>query len=93
MNAKAHLEKAIALNPDFAEAYYKLGLLLKEEGDPEAQEYFRKAVSLNSEYAEAECELAIALVAQKDFETARNHFLNALEILSLIHISEPTRPY
>ena len=34
MNAKAHLEKAIALNPDFAEAYYKLGLLLKEESDP-----------------------------------------------------------
>ena len=31
MNAKAHLEKAIALNPDFAEAYYKLGLLLKEK--------------------------------------------------------------
>ena len=49
MNPKAHLEQAIALNPDFAEAYFKLGLLLKEQGDPEAYEHFRKAVSLNSE--------------------------------------------
>ena len=36
MNAKAHLEEAIALNPDFAEAYYKLGLLLKEQGEQDA---------------------------------------------------------
>ena len=31
MNAKTHLEKAIALNPEFAEAYYELGMLLKNE--------------------------------------------------------------
>ena len=33
MNAKAHLEEAISLNPEFAEAYYKLGLLLQEENE------------------------------------------------------------
>ena len=31
MKAKAHLEEAIVLNPEFAEAYYKLGLLFKKE--------------------------------------------------------------
>ena len=30
-NARSHLEKAISLNPEFAEAYYELGVLLKEE--------------------------------------------------------------
>ena len=32
MNAKKHLEKAIALKPEYAEAYFELGILLKEEG-------------------------------------------------------------
>jgi len=31
MDAKKHLQKAINLNPDYAEAYYELGLILKEE--------------------------------------------------------------
>ncbi|MEJ6622117.1 MAG: tetratricopeptide repeat protein, partial [Opitutae bacterium] len=62
MNAKTHLEKAIVLNPDFAEAYFELGMLLKEDGDiKESIKTLRKAVSINNDYAEAQCELAIAL--------------------------------
>ena len=34
-NARSHLEKAISLNPEFAEAYYELGVLLKEENSIE----------------------------------------------------------
>ena len=47
MDAKAHLSKAIALNPDYSEVYYELGLLLKKDGDTDqALEHFQKAVSL-----------------------------------------------
>ena len=60
MNAKDHLEKAIALNPEFSPAYYNLGLLLKANSDfAGALKNFHKAVSLDTEFAEAECELAI----------------------------------
>ena len=46
MNPKLHLEKAIAINPDYSEAYYKLGLLHKNANDREkAIENFKKAVS------------------------------------------------
>ena len=56
MDAKAHLTKAIALNPDYSEAHYELGLLLKKDGDTDqALEYFQKAVALKNDFAEAEC--------------------------------------
>ena len=48
MNAKTHLEKAIALNPEFAEAYFELGVLLKSEGEiKNSIQNFQKAVSIN----------------------------------------------
>ena len=54
--ARKHLEEAIAINPNFAEAYYKLGLLLKDEGaHADALANFKKAVSLNGDFAEAQC--------------------------------------
>ena len=44
MDAKKHLQKAINLNPDYAEAYYELGLILKKEGETEeALNHFQKA--------------------------------------------------
>ena len=81
MNAKTHLEKAIALNPEFAEAYYELGMLLKNEGAiKESIKQFQKSVSINNDFAEAQCELGIALTLDEDHENARTHFLNSLEI-------------
>ena len=81
MDAKNHLKKAINLNPDYAEAYYELGLIFKKEGETEqALDHFQKAVSLKSDFAEAECELAIMLQLKNDLESSRNHFLNSLEI-------------
>ena len=71
---KRLMEEAIA-STRILRKHFKLGLLLKEEAIPKPKSTQKRF--LNSEYAEAECELAMALVAQKDFETARNHFLNA----------------
>ena len=79
MNAKTHLEKAISLNPEFAEAYFELGMLLKSKGEiKNSIKNFQKAVAINNDYAEAQCELAISLSIDEDHENARNHFLNSL---------------
>ena len=42
MDAQKHLLKAIELDPNFAEAYYELGLLLKNNGIPKSLENFQK---------------------------------------------------
>ena len=69
MDAKNHLQKAINLDPNYAEAYYELGLIFKKEGEAEeASDLFQKAVSLKKDFAEAECELAIMLQHKNDLE-------------------------
>jgi tetratricopeptide (TPR) repeat protein len=75
MDAKKHLLKAIELDANYAEAYYELGLLLKDEGDlKKSLESFQKAVNLKNDFAEAQCELGIALTKDGEHESARNHF-------------------
>ena len=63
MDAKQHLQKAIELDSNYADAYYELGLLLKKDGDSDgALNHFQKAVNLREDFAEAQCELAIMLM-------------------------------
>lgn len=45
--AKGLLEKAIELNPNYADAYFQLGLLSKSRAKKKAVEYFTKALTLN----------------------------------------------
>ena len=45
--AKELLSKAIELNPNYADAYFQLGLLLRSRAKKKAAEYFQKALSLN----------------------------------------------
>ena len=79
MNPRAHLEKAIALDPKYPKAYYSLGLLNKKEGnDNEALENFKQAVSIDKDFAEAQCELAISLMKKDELDEARNHFLKLI---------------
>ena len=43
MDAKQHLQKAIELDANYADAYYELGLLLKKDGDSDgALDHFQK---------------------------------------------------
>ena len=41
------MSKAIELNPNYADAYFQLGLLLRSRAKKKAAEYFQKALSLN----------------------------------------------
>jgi tetratricopeptide (TPR) repeat protein len=45
--AKELLNKAIELNPNYADAYFQLGLLLRSKAKKKAAEQFKKALTLN----------------------------------------------
>jgi len=53
-DASEHFNLALALKPDYADAYQNLGLALQQLGDPEgALKSFEKAVELNPKFAKA----------------------------------------
>ena len=67
MDAKIHLQKAIELDPNYADAYYEIGLLFKKDNESKkALEHFQKAVNLREDFAEAQCELAIMFMLEND---------------------------
>jgi predicted CXXCH cytochrome family protein len=78
-DALAALEKAIALDPDLAEAYNSIGAIGLETGDPSrAETALRNAIRIQPNYAEAHNNLANLLAAAGKFEEAQYHFLAAL---------------
>lgn len=56
--AKVSLQRAIELDPNYAEAYFRLGrCYLREKNDSKASEFFRKVLSLDPNHAGAKSEL------------------------------------
>lgn len=51
--AKTLLQKAIGIMPFYADAHYRLGLLLQKSGEPGAQAHFDLAMSANPAYRQA----------------------------------------
>ncbi|MFZ2524560.1 MAG: sulfotransferase, partial [Candidatus Ferrigenium altingense] len=72
--------RALALKPDFAEAYNTLGSALKDQPGKlvEVVESFRKALSLRPDFAEAHNNLGKALHDQGKLEAAVGSFHKAL---------------
>lgn len=63
--AKALLEKAIAVSPDNAELYDVLGILYQSQGDlDKAQEYLTKAVSIDSTFPKGQLDMGRVIYAQ-----------------------------
>ncbi len=49
-NAQEHLEKAIKIQPEFADAHYELALILKDKGENDrSREHFLKAIKIQPE--------------------------------------------
>jgi tetratricopeptide (TPR) repeat protein len=64
--AKDHLSKAIKINKKFAKAYFKLGLLLVEDGEYiDAMKNFESAITFNKDFAEAHYQIALLLMDEK----------------------------
>ena len=79
--AELHLNKAIKLNPTYANAFYNLAGLYLEKGILfQAETYLRKAIELNSDFAHAHYNLGFILKNQGKLQEAKLHIKKALEI-------------
>jgi tetratricopeptide (TPR) repeat protein len=77
--ARSHLNRAIALYPDYDLAYFALGRLEMAAGHPDlAQTDFQYAVKLNDAFGDAHRELAKIFLADKDYAAAEPALLAAL---------------
>ena len=86
LEARQHLEKAIALYPRFDQAFNNLGVVLMQSGDPQAgKRAFEKAVQINEHFARAYVNLAKIALDAKDFAKAHEFAQGALR-------SEPLSP-
>ena len=74
-------DKALSLKPDYAEAYYNIGVTFKEQGKlDKALEFFEKALSSRPDYAEAYNNMGNALQEQGKPEEAVESFEKALSL-------------
>ena len=72
--AELELNKAITLNPKYANAYYNLGGLFLEKGNLfKAEIYLRKAIELKSDFAHAHYNLGFILKNQGKLQEAKLH--------------------
>jgi tetratricopeptide (TPR) repeat protein/2-polyprenyl-3-methyl-5-hydroxy-6-metoxy-1,4-benzoquinol methylase len=74
-------KKALAIKPDFAEAYSNLGVTLQELGQlEEAVKHYEQALSIKPDYAEAHSNLGNALQELGQLEEAVKRYEQALAI-------------
>jgi tetratricopeptide (TPR) repeat protein len=72
---------AIEVNDRCEEAYFNLGLLAKEAGNPEeAERLLRKSIQIDSEYLRAHVQLGALLLKQGKKLEAESEFRRCLEI-------------
>jgi predicted TPR repeat methyltransferase len=80
-DAVASYNKAIALKPDYAEAYSNLGLVHKELGEPDhAVTNFHKAIAIKPDYADAYSNLGNAFQDLGKFDEAVDSYNKAIDI-------------
>ena len=74
-------KRAVTLKPDFAEAYYNLGLnLLCRRQDEEAKEALTRVVKLKPDLAEGHCSLGEALSAFEQLEQSIKSLKRAIDL-------------
>jgi tetratricopeptide (TPR) repeat protein len=79
-NAIAHLQQAIACNPDYVDAHFNLGRLLTAQPDQERQAvvHYQTVLRLIPGYAPAHNNLGTLFLALKDAPSAAQHFRAAI---------------
>lgn len=79
--AEACFRKAIDVEPDFAEAYANLGLLLERRHDKEgAENCYRRSLQLNPAYPETYLNLGALLAGDKRFDKAEAAYRQAIAL-------------
>ena len=80
--AVKHFRKAIEIEPEFAEAHYNLGILLRQKGKVEvAKEHFLSAIEYQEDYPLALFSLGEILHAQKKYARSNQYLIKYLENL------------
>ena len=90
-------KQALKIKPDYAEAYYNMGVALNDKGDPKAAiESYKQALKIKPDYAEAYNNIGNVLKDQGDLEAAIDSYKQAINInpdyaeayynLSLLHL-------
>ena len=74
-------KKALRIQPDYADAYYNMGVALNDKGDPEAAiESYKQALRIQPDYADAYNNMGVALNDKGDPEAAIESYKQALRI-------------
>ena len=80
-DAVYYFSKAVAYNPDAAEAYYNMGVSEYYLGNTEeARAAFEHALKINTTYAKAEYSLGLLLYQQHDYSGAIEHLARVTEL-------------
>jgi len=69
--AKSSYETAVQQDPEFFEAYFRLGQIYQTENDPRCIEYFTSAYKLKPEFTEFKYQLAFSKQMHGDIEEAK----------------------
>ena len=73
--------KALAIKPDYAEAFYNMGVILQEQGKlEETVEAYNKALAIKPDYADAYNNMGLVLQEQGKLEEAVEAYNKALAI-------------
>jgi tetratricopeptide (TPR) repeat protein len=75
--ARQSFQRALALDPQFDEAYYNLGVAYRDSDAREAEHLFRKALELDDDFAPAHRELGWLLLEGRDLDAAETHLRRA----------------
>ena len=74
-------KQALKIKPDYAEAYYNMGIALKDKGDPEAAiDSYKQALKIKPDYAEAYYNMGNVLKDKGNPESAIDCYKQALKI-------------
>lgn len=77
-----HFQKAIEIEPEFAEAHYNLGIILRQKGKIEvAKEHFLSAIENQENYPLALFSLGETLHAEKKYARSNQYLIKYLENL------------
>lgn len=75
--ARQSFHRALALDPQFDEAYYNLGVTYRDSDAREAEHLFRKALELDNDFAPAHRELGYLLLKARNLGAAETHLRRA----------------
>lgn len=78
--ARARLNRALEIDPNYAPANNAMALLLQSEREPElAEEYFLKSIDLDSSFSQGQYNYGMFLMRDERYEKACQHLKNAAQ--------------